>query len=63
MILLEGKKKILSMKKIFNEIGLKWDDKNSYFNSNEENNNIQSFRDIDFFEKKELNDDNYIDIY
>ena len=52
---------IINENKKFNEIGLKWDDKNSYFNSNEENNNIQSFRDIDFFEKKELNDDNYID--
>lgn len=45
----------------FKENEIKWDDKNSYFNSNEENNNIQSFSDSDFFEKKELNDDNYID--
>ena len=45
----------------FKENEIKWDDKNSYFNSNEENNNIQSFNDSDFFEKKELNDDNYID--
>ena len=52
---------IINENKKFNEIELKWDDKNSYFNSNEENNNIQSFRDSDFFEKKELNDDNYID--
>ena len=54
---------IINENKKFNEIELKWDDKNSYFNSNEENNNIQSFSDSDFFEKKELNDDNYIDIY
>ena len=47
----------------FKENEIKWDDKNSYFYSNEENNNIQSFSDSDFFEKKELNDDNYIDIY
>jgi hypothetical protein len=45
----------------FKENEIKWDDKNSYFNSNEENNNIQSFSHSDFFEKKELNDDNYID--
>lgn len=45
----------------FKENEVKWDDKNSYFNSNEENNNIQSFSHSDFFEKKELNDDNYID--
>ena len=45
----------------FKENEIKWDDKNSSFNSNEENNNIQSFSDSDFFEKKELNDDNYID--
>ena len=52
---------IINENKKFNEIELKWDDKNSYFNSNEENNNIQSFSDSDFFQKKELNDDNYID--
>ena len=52
---------IINENKKFNEIELKWDDKNSYFNSNEENNNIQSFSHSDFFEKKELNDDNYID--
>ena len=52
---------IINENKKFNEIELKWDDKNSYFNSNEENNKIQLFSHSDFFEKKELNDDNYID--
>ena len=52
---------IINENKKFNEIDLKWDDKNSYFNSNEENNNIKSLSDSDFFQKKELNDDNYID--
>ena len=52
---------IIENKIAFKENEIKWDDKNSYFNSNEENNNIQSFSDSDFFEKKELNDDNYID--
>ena len=62
-IFIRDEEDIIKENKKFNEIELKWDDKNSYFNSNEENNNIQSFSDSDFFEKKELNDDNYIDIY
>ena len=60
-IFIRDEEDIIKENKKFNEIELKWDDKNSYFNSNEENNNIQSFSDSDFFEKKELNDDNYID--
>ena len=62
-IFIRDEEDIIKENKKFNEIELKWDDKNSYFNSNEENNNIQSFSHSDFFEKKELNDDNYIDIY
>ena len=63
-IFIRDEEDIIKENKIaFKENEIKWDDKNSYFNSNEENNNIQSFRDSDFFEKKELNDDNYIDIY
>ena len=61
-IFIRDEEDIIKENKIsFKENEIKWDDKNSYFNSNEENNNIQSFRDSDFFEKKELNDDNYID--
>ena len=61
-IFIRDEEDIIKENKIaFKENEIKWDDKNSYFNSNEENNNIQSFNDSDFFEKKELNDDNYID--
>ena len=61
-IFIRDEEDIIKENKIaFKENEIKWDDKNSYFNSNEENNNIQSFSDSDFFEKKELNDDNYID--
>jgi hypothetical protein len=61
-IFIRDEEDIIKENKIaFKENEIKWDDKNSFFNSNEENNNIQSFNDSDFFEKKELNDDNYID--
>ena len=61
-IFIRDEEDIIKENKIaFKENEIKWDDKNSYFNSNEENNNIQSFSNSDFFQKKELNDDNYID--